>query len=164
MENPTPYCYKALNAESYNALAAQIVTSTLDASFFPKLFTIVVSPQADEDDAFNEVGKFIDAEGLDFQINPISLYDECRGELIDSEVTPSCILRAIIFEMLEEKSHAAEVSASLQTRLESCEANLNSIRHDKDNYYKWWQDESCKRTRLQENVKALRTLLNNMVE
>lgn len=164
MANLTPYCYKALNADSYNALAAQVVTSTINASFFPKLLTIVVIPQEDEEDAFREIGKFIDTEGLDFHINPIILHDECRGEIIDNEVTPSCILRGLIHTLLNEKAHDTEVATSLQRRLDVCEDNLNSVRKDKENYYKWWQEEVSKRTRLEESVKAFRTLLNAVVE
>lgn len=159
-----PYCYKALNAESYNALAAQVVTSTINASFFPKLFTIVVTPQEGEEEAFREIGKFIDTEGLSFHINPIILHDECQGEIIDDEVTPSCILQSIIHKLLEEKAHDKEVATSLQTRLDACEDNLNSVRKDKESYYKWWQEEVSKRTRLEESVKAFRTLLNAVVE
>lgn len=164
MANLTHYCYKALNAESYNALAAQVVTSTINASFFPKLFTIVVTPQEGEKEAFREIGKFIDTEGLSFHINPIILHDECQGEIIDDEVTPSCILQSIIHKLLEEKAHDKEVATSLQTRLDACEDNLNSVRKDKESYYKWWQEEVSKRTRLEESVKAFRTLLNAVVE
>lgn len=164
MATLTPYCYKALNAESYNALAAQVVTSTINASFFPKLFTIVVTPQEGEEEAFREIGKFIDTEGLSFHINPIILHDECQGEIIDDEVTPSCILQSIIHKLLEEKAHDKEVATSLQTRLDACEDNLNSVRKDKESYYKWWQEEVSKRTRLEESVKAFRTLLNAVVE
>ena len=164
MANLTPYCYKALNAESYNALAAQVVTSTINASFFPKLFTIVVTPQEGEEEAFREIGKFIDTEGLSFHINPIILHDECQGEIIDDEVTPSCILQSIIHKLLEEKAHDKEVATSLQTRLDACEDNLNSVRKDKESYYKWWQEEIAKRTRLEDSVKAFRTLLNAVVE
>ena len=156
MANLTPYCYKALNAESYNALAAQVVTSTINASFFPKLFTIVVTPQEGEEEAFREIGKFM-ATG-------VILHDECQGEIIDDEVTPSCILQSIIHKLLEEKAHDKEVATSLQTRLDACEDNLNSVRKDKESYYKWWQEEVCKRTRLEESVKAFRTLLNAVVE
>lgn len=164
MANLTPYCYKALNAESYNALAAQVVTSTVNASFFPKLFTIVITPQEDDEEAFGGIGKFIDTEGLDFHINPIILHDECRGEIIDNEVTPSCILRDLIHTLLNEKAHDTEVATSLQRRLDVCEDNLNSVRKDKDRYYKWYQEETDKRTRLEDCIKALRTLLNAVVE
>lgn len=164
MKNPTPYCYKALNAESYNVLVAQVATSTINASFFPKLFTIVVTPQEGEEEAFREIGKFIDTEGLSFHINPIILHDECRGEIIDNEVTPSCILQSIIHKLLEEKARDTEDATSLQTRLDACEDNLNSVHKDKDRYYKWWQEEVSKRTRLEESVKAFRTLLNAVVE
>lgn len=164
MANLTPYCFKALNAESYNALAAQIVTSTLNASFFPKLLTIVVTPQEDDNDPIREIGKSIDTDGLDFHINPIILHDECRGEIIDDEVTPSCILRDLIHTILNEKAHDTEVATSLQHRLDACEDNLNSVRKDKESYYKWWQEEVSKRTRLEESVKAFRTLLNAVVE
>ncbi len=66
--------------------------------------------------------------------------------------------------MLEEKAHDKEVATSLQTRLDACEDNLNSVRKDKESYYKWWQEEVSKRTRLEESVKAFRTLLNAVVE
>lgn len=164
MANLTPYCYKALNAESYNALAAQVVTSTINASFFPKLFTIVVTPQEDDEDAFRGISKFIDTEGLSCHINPFILQDECRGEIIDNEVTPSCILRDIIYTLLKEKAHDTDVATSLQNRLNACEEDLNSVRQDRERYYKWWQAEAAKRTRLEESVKAFRTLLNAVVE
>lgn len=164
MENLTPYCYKADDTESYNTLAAYVVTSPLNATFFPKLLTIVVTPKKDEETAFIGVGKFIDTEGLDFHINPIILHDECRGDLIDNEITPSCLLQTIIYQTLADNAHQTEIAKSLQTRLDVCESNLSKAQKDRDQYYKWWQEEESKRRLLNESIKALRTLLNAVVE
>ena len=164
MLNATPYCFKADSGEDYNTLTAHISTSTLNASFFPRLFTIVVTPKEDEDEAMKEVGKFINDKGLNFHINPIVLHSESRKDLIDGEVTPPCILQAIIYETLDESAKYADIANSLQTRLSVCESNLSKERQDKDQYYKWWQDEESKRRRLEDTIKALRTLLNAVVE
>lgn len=161
MAHATPYCYKALSAEDYNTLAAYIVTSNLNASFFPKRFTIVVTPKEDEEEAFKKVGKFIDNEGLSFDINPIILDDVNENNLINNEVTPSYILVEILVRTLTEH---LDVEKSLRTRLEACESNLAKAQKDRDNYYKWWQEEESKRTRLVDTIKALRTLLNAVVE
>lgn len=163
MENLTPYCYQANNSESYNTLAAYIVASPLNASFFPKRLTIVVTPKEDEEETFKDVGKFIDDEGLSFHINPI-LEGESEYDLLENEVTPSCIIQAYLYKILAENAQKEDVAKSLQTRLEACESNLVSVKKDKDSYYKWWQDESAKRSRLEESIKAFRTLLNAVVE
>lgn len=163
MANVTPYCYKAKNVASYDVLASMLLNTTLNASFFPKALTIVVIPDEDKND-FKEVGRFIDTEGLDFHIDPIVHSEENRDELIESEFTPSCILQAFIYKMLAENAQKAEMADSLQTRLEVCESNLFEVRKDKEHYYHWWQEESSKRLRLEETIKALRTLLNMVVE
>lgn len=164
MSYATPYCYKASGAEDYNCLAEYIVTSTLNASFFPKIFTIVVTHKEEDDEAFKEIGKFLNDEGLNFHISPIILHDDCRNELIDCEVTPSHILQTIIYEMLSESVKNAEVANSLQTRLSACEDELTKTRIDKDRYHQWWQEASNKNTRLENSIKALSTLLNSVVE
>lgn len=163
MANVTPYSYKANTSESYDSLAAYVVNTSLNASFFPKALTIVVIPDEDEND-FKEVGRFIDTEGLDFHITPIIPDEENQKDLIESEVTPSCILQAFIYKMVAENAQKSEVANSLQTRLEVCESNLAKAQKDRDNYHKWWQEEESKRTRLVETIKALRTLLNAVVE
>lgn len=71
MATTTPYCYQANNAESYFQLAAEVANTSLNASLFPKLFTIVISPEEDDEAAFLKVGSFIDVQGLDFHIDPI---------------------------------------------------------------------------------------------
>lgn len=161
MAHATPYCYKALSAEAYNTLAAHIVTSTLDASFFPKLFTIVVTPKEDEEEAFKEVGKFIDNEGLSFHINPIVLNDADENNLINNEVTPSYMIVEILVRKLTEH---LDTEKSLQTRITACEEELSKVRQDKELYNRWWQEESTKRNRLENTIKAFRTLLNVVVE
>lgn len=163
MANVTPYSYKANTSESYDSLAAYVVNTSLNASFFPKALTIVVIPDEEEND-FKEVGRFIDTEGLNFHITPIIPDEANQKDLIESEVTPSCILQAFIYKMLAENAQKAEVVNSLQTRLEVCESNLAKAQKDRDNYYKWWQEEESKRTRLVDTIKALRTLLNSVVE
>ena len=163
MSNATPYCFKASNSVSYDSLAAYVVNTSLIASFFPKSLTIVVIPDDNEND-FKEVGRFIDIEGLDFHINPIIPDENNQKDLIESEVTPSCILQAFIYKILGENAQKEEVAKSLQTRLDVCESNLSKAQKDRDQYYKWWQEEESKRRLLNESIKALRTLLNAVVE
>lgn len=156
MAHATPYCYKALSAEDYNTLAAYIVTSNLDASFFPKRFTIVVTPKEDEEVAFKEVGKFIDNEGLSFHINPIILDDINENNLINDEVTPSYMITEILVRKLTE--HLDE-EKSLKAQLTACEDNLSKAIIDKGLYEKWWKDEASKRVRIEDMLKALRLIL-----
>lgn len=161
MENLTPYCYKALNVESYNALAAHVVASPIDASFFPKLLTIVVTPREGDEAEFLEIGKFIDAEGLDFHINPVILNDECRGEIIDCEVTPSCILRDIIYRLLEEKAHETN---DIRTELAKCKDELAVAKSDADNRYRWWRKEEEAHNRIKTQMNAIRTLMDEILK
>lgn len=159
----TPYWYKANNSETYNSLAAYVVNTALSASFFPKSLTIVVTPDEYENE-FKEVGRFIDMEDLDVLSSPITLDGYDQHELLENEITPSCILQAYIYKMMGENAKNEEVAKSLQTRLKACENNLTTARIDKNKYYEWWQQESSKRTRLEDSIKALRTLLNAVVE
>ena len=163
-KNETPYCYAALNEESYNALAAFVATSALEASFFPKRLTIVVSPKSEDTEVFMELGKFIDSEGLDFHINPIVLHNECFCDLIDEEVTPSCILREIIDRLLKQKEDMGKHSKSLETRLEECEKKMNSLKVDLGRYEAYWLDETARAKRMKESIKAFCTLLGNIAE
>lgn len=157
MATTTPYCYQANNAESYYQLAAEVANTSLNASFFPKLFTIVISPEEDDEAAFLKVGSFIDAQGLDFRINPIVLHDECRGALIDSEITPPCILHKIIDQMIEKQAFAAVELADTKDELKDTREKLGR-------YYQWWHEESDRRSQMLECIKALRTLLNSITE
>ena len=164
MAYTTPYRYDALNEKSYKALATHVASTTLEASFYPKLLTIVVTPKEDEEEAFKELGMFIDAEGLDLHIDPIQPQEEIDDALIYSEVTPSCLLRNIVDEMKAENKRQTDVIASLQKRQTACETELNNVRQDRELYSKWHNEESCRRHRLEETIKALRTLLNMVIE
>ena len=99
MDQNTAYQYKALNEDSYNSLAAFAVSTPATVTLHPGLLTIVITG----DDA-NEVGKFIDREGLDFHINPIEFHDETLGAVIDCETTDAGTLRKIIYRMMGERS------------------------------------------------------------
>ena len=163
MENQTSYCYKANTEESYNSLAAYIVTLSLNASFFPKSLTIVVTPDEDEND-FKEVGRFIDMKGLNLLISPIALEGYDQHELLENEITPSCILQAYIYKMMAVNAKNEEVANSLQTRINACEAELSKVRQDKERYNQWWTEETDKREKLEDTLIALRTILNAIVE
>lgn len=163
MENVTAYTFKATNGESYDSLAAYLVNTTLNASFFPKSLIIVVISDKDEKD-FKEVGRFIVTEGLDFVINPATLNADNEKGLIENEVASPCNLRALVYKMLAEKAKDDDVISSLQTRLSACEGELGKVRQDKERYNKWWNEESTKRVRLEDAIKALRALLDVVIE
>lgn len=154
MDQNTAYQYKALNEDSYNSLAAFAVSTPATVTLHPGLLTIVITG----DDA-NEVGKFIDSEGLDFHINPIEFHDETLGAVIDCETTDANTLRKIIYQLLEEKRAMAETHKSV---LDDITKQCDSAKKDRDLFQKWYHESAQGADRVKSQVKAIAVLVNSI--
>lgn len=132
MDQNTAYQYKAINEDSYNSLAAYAVTTHATVTLHPGLLTIVISSNAT-----NEVGEFIDSEGLDFHINPIEVHDENLGEVIDNETTDADTLRKIIYRMMGQREAMEEQHKSI---LEDITKQRDSAKENRDMYQKWYYE------------------------
>ena len=67
----TSYKYKANDKESYLSLKKEVATIFATVTLIPDEFTIIVTPPEEHPEQINEIGKFIDTEGLNFQIEPV---------------------------------------------------------------------------------------------
>ncbi len=154
MEQNTTIQYEALNDGSYNELAAYVINLVGNVSLFPAQNTIVIDGRFS-----NDVGKFIDEEGLDFHINPIEVHDENLGELIDNETTDPGTLRNIIYRLLEQRSHMTEqhetVIAEMTLKREAAEK-------DRDMYMRWYSESNNRANRIKSQVQAIAVLINEI--
>lgn len=154
MEIKTSYCYQALNQGSYINLAAYAVTTPATVTLHPGLLTIVVS-----EDASNDLGKFIDDNGLNFLINPIDVHDENRGEVIDNEITDANTLRKIIYRLMEEKQSMAQKHKNV---IDEITEKCDSAKYDRDMYLKMYSEASRKADRVKNQVQAIAVLVNSI--
>lgn len=145
MEQTTPYRYEAKNDGSYNELAAYATQLMGNVSLFPELSTIVI------DGRFaNDVGKFIDNEGLDIFISPIEVDDNNIYDLINTAAVDANTLRKIIYRVMEEKRAMAEVHKSA----------LDDITREYDAAKKIINETSKKADRVKSQVKAIAVLMD----
>ena len=154
MAQNTPYQYKAMNEDSYNSLAAYAVTTPATVTLHPGLLTIVISG-----DAANEVGQFIDSEGLDFHINPIEVHDENLGEVIDNETTDADTLRKIIYRLMGQREAMEEQHNNI---LADITAQRDDAQKSRDNYSKWLSEEAAYSNRVKSQVQAIAVLINSI--
>lgn len=154
MDQNTAYQYKAINEDSYNSLAAYAVTIPATVTLHPGLLTIVISSNAT-----NEVGEFIDSEGLDFHINPIEVHDENLGEVIDNETTDADTLRKIIYRMMGQREAMEEQHKSI---LDEITAQRDEAQKGRDNYSRWYSEEAAHNNRVKSQVQAIAVLINSI--
>lgn len=154
MEQNTAYQYKALNEDSYNSLAAFAVTTPATVTLHPGLLTIVIS-----DNSTNEIGEFIDSEGLDFHINPIEVHDETLGYVIDCETTDAGTLRKIIHRMMAERIAMEDHNKGIIAEIT---AQRDEAQKGRDNYSRWYSEEAANANRVKSKVQAIAVLLNSI--
>lgn len=154
MDQNTAYQYKALNEESYNSLAAYAVTTPATVTLHPGLLTIVITG-----DEANEVGKFIDSEGLDFHVNPIEFHDETLGAVIDCETTDAGTLRKIIYRMMAERTAMEEHHKGIITEIT---AQRDEAQKSRDTYSRWYTEEAAHSSRVKNQVQAIAVLINSI--
>lgn len=154
MEQATPYRYEAKNGGSYNELAAYATQLMGNVSLFPELSTIVI------DGRFaNDVGKFIDKEGLDVFISPIEVDDNNIHNIINTATVDTDTLRKIIYQLLEEKRAMAETHKSV---LDDITKQRDSAKQNRDLYQKLYHETSGKADRVKSQVKAIAVLVNSI--
>ena len=154
MEQTTPYRYEALNDGSYNELAAYAINLVGNVSLFPAQHTIVIDGKFS-----NDVGKFIDQQGLDFHCNPIEVHDENIGEIIDNGTTDPDTLRNIIYRLLEQKSHMAEQH---ETVIAEIAKERDNAKKDRDMYMRWYSDSNSRSNRIKGQVQAIALLMSEI--
>lgn len=154
MELNTPYQYKALNEDSYNSLAAYATTIPATVTLHPGLLTIVIS-----ENAANEVGQFIDENGLDFHINQIEVNNENLRDVIDSETTDADTLRNIISRLMDE--HEA-ITEPLERDLAKVEKERDEAKHDRDMYKRWHSESLQASCRVKSQIQAIAVLVNSI--
>lgn len=154
MEQATPYRYEAKNDGSYNELAAYATQLMGNVSLFPELSTIVI------DGRFaNDVGKFIDKEGLDVFISPIEVDDNNIHNLINTATVDTDTLRKIIYRVMEEKRAMAEEHKSI---LDDITKQCDSAKKDRDLFQKWYHESAQGADRVKSQVKAIAVLVNSI--
>jgi len=154
MEQNTAYRYEAKNWDSYNELVGYAINLCANVSLFPGHQTIVISSEMAQD-----VGKFIDDQGLDFYIAPIEVDDENLGEVIDNETTDSDTLRKIIHQLLDRES---SIVAQHENDIAKITNERDVARNDRDMYQRWYRERGASEDRVKSQVKAIAALLNSI--
>lgn len=154
MEQNKAIQYKALDNESYNALAAHAVNFPATVTLHPKLSTIVVCG-----DWHQKIRDLIHSESLSFQVEPIEFNDDSLEKLIDSDTTDAGTLREIIFRLINEKADAED---SYQKLINDITAQRDEARKGRDEYSKWWHEANFKNDRVKDQVKAIAVMINSI--
>lgn len=155
MELTTPYYrYEAKNDGSYNELAAHAVLLTGNVSLFPQLRTIVI------DGRFaNDVGKFIDKEGLDVFISPIEIDDDNLLNLINTEAIDTETLRKIAYRLIEQTNSMAEKHNNIIAEITAAD---EAVKKDRDFYRELYLKYANKNDRIKEQIRAIGTLVDTI--
>lgn len=155
MEQTTPYYrYEAKNDGSYTELAAYAVLLTGNVSLFPQLRTIVI------DGRFaNDVGKFIDKEGLDVFISPIEIDDDNLLNLINTEAIDTETLRKIAYRLIEQTNSMAERHNNIIAEIT---ASDEAVKKDRDFYRELYLKYANKNDRIKEQIRAIGTLVDSI--
>lgn len=155
MEQNSSIQYNALNKESYDSLAAYVVTIPATVTLHPSVHTIVIP-----DNAAKEVGQFIDDEGLDFHIHPTEVDDEHLCELIDNETTDAATLRKIIHRMRENDVKYKNILTELQESNSELKQERDDCKNDYHQYQELFRDKASQYNRVKDQVKAISVLVN----
>lgn len=155
MEQTTPYYrYEAKNDGSYTELAAYAVLLTGNVSLFPQLRTIVI------DGRFaNDVGKFIDKEGLDVFISPIEIDDDNLLNLINTEAIDTETLRKIAYRLIEQTNSMAEKHNNIIAEITAAD---DAVKKDRDFYRELYLKYANKSDRIKEQIRAIGTLVDSI--
>lgn len=154
MEQNTSYRYEAKNDGSYNELAAYAIMLMGNVSLFPELRTIVIDGRFTDD-----VGKFIDKEGLDFYISPIEIEDECLGNLIHTEAIDIATLRRIVDRLIEQSNSMKEKHDSIIADIIKADEH---VKKDRDYYRELCQKYARRNSRIKEQIHAIGTLVDSI--
>lgn len=164
MENLNSYIFKTENAESYKILAGHIAASSVSASLYPEFLSIVVTVREGHIKELDDIVDFIRDRGLSVSGDFIAFPDGNPEKLADDPTTPNHFLQRKIKELISEKAREEESSTSLQTRIDVCEKNLKDAMKSRDFYQKMWNETETKLNRIEDAVRAFRTLLSAVVE
>lgn len=154
----TSYRYKALNANSYNMLAAYASTIPADVTLIPETLTIIISDEGATSPSL-EVGKFIDNNGIDFQIDQVAVDTDNLNGVVDDKNVDAATLREVIRLLMGEKEAMKQAHEQVKERFGR---ERESIQSDRDLYQKWYVEAVEKRDRVKEQVKAIALLMNSI--
>lgn len=152
MAQVTSYRYKAIDEDSYNSLAAYAITLPATVTLHPGFQTIVISENATQ-----EVGEFIDSEGLSFHIAPIEVDEDNFGDLIDDPVTDPDTLRVIINQLVQDK---AKMAAAHRDALAEITRQKDAAKKEADLYQRCFSETNSNANRVREQVEAIAVLIN----
>lgn len=154
MEQSTPYRYEAKNDGSYNELAAYAALLMGNVSLFPELRVIVI------DGRFaNDVGKFIDKEGLDVFISPIEINDDNLLELVNTATVDADTLRKVAYRLIEQTNRLAEKHNNIIAEITAAD---ESVKKDRDFYRELYLKHSNQNDRIKEQIRAIGTLVDSI--
>ena len=154
MEQNISYRYEAKNDGSYNELAAYATLLRGNVSLFPEINTIVV------DGRFaNDVGKFIDKEGLDFYISPIEIEDDELFNLLNTGAIDTETLREVTRRIIELSQQATEKKDNIIAEITAADENL---RKDRDFYRELYLKYANRNDRIKKQVQALAVLVDSI--
>lgn len=152
MNQNTPYRYEAKNDGSYNELAAYATQLMGNVSLFPELRTIVI------DGRFaNDVGKFIDKEGLDIFTSPIEVDEDNLVDIIHTEAMAPDTLREVADGLLGKIHFLAEEN---KTRIDEKTKECNEAKKSRDTYRDLYLEYYDRNNRIKKQIAAIGALIN----
>lgn len=154
MEQTTSYRYEAKNDGSYNELAAYAALLMGNMSFFPGLRTIVI-----DGNFANDVGKFIDKEGLDVFISPIEINDDNLLDLVNMATLDTDTLRKVAYRLIEQTNNLAETHNNIIAEIT---ATNDAVKKDRDYYRELYLKCAGKNYRIKEQIRAIGTLVDSI--
>lgn len=168
MEPRNSRLYQANNQESYNSLAAYVVTSVkANVMLYPAANAIVVGPGDDNDKTTASISELIDNEALDIQITEIEVdkynyYDIINnGDLID----PHSLRKA--YDMLsdDKNSQLDSINEAVEKLKDECNIivkQLDDEKKEKERYRKYWHDATEYNSNLRKQLAAIGTLISSI--
>lgn len=154
--------YNAINEESFYALGSHILATKVEGTytFHPGENAITLAAPIT---VVNDIGRFIDAEGLDFHIDVVPDVTSVDLDAIYNPLSASHTLKGIIEVMLSEQRLATEkhnnVIADYCNTCNDLKAAIEAEKKNTEKFQKYWIDETQESSRVKQQVEAITVLM-----
>lgn len=154
MSNCKSYQFKALNAESYQKLAEQVVALDCNTCLLPNKALIVVTPLEFEE-VHAKIRAIIEREGLDFHIEPVEK-DNIREILAASGGIAEALLNSL--------DQRYKIMGKQELEINELKKKLSITEYERDQHKKQAQEVVGREEITKKQLKAIITLLGSITE
>lgn len=147
--------YTALDQNSYEQLAGFAVGLASDVQLYPTHNVINI-----EMSSADEVGLFIDKNGLNFQIYPIEVDEDNLRKITQSGIADPISLHRVI-DILTAKIE--ETTRKNEETIAELKKSSEEAKKDLLNYQKWYGESINQRDRIRKQVEAIAVLMNSIL-